>query len=337
MPVSELERQIAAIASLDEPIRRGLYLYVVARRREVGRDEAARAVRISRALAAFHLDKLAELGLLETPYRRLTRRRGPGAGRPAKLYRRASRVLDFTIPARRYEFAGRVFVRAIAEVASPGSRRALERAARAAGRRLASAGRPSARGGSAGPHRLSGAVTGLDECGFEPARPNGEGRPAHCPFEALPAGGRPLLGGLERRHVHALARDHLALGVQQLEAQLEGIVGLLATVREQTPDGRALLVRRERTHGDLDRNQLPLLQVVEGRVRLLPKLVCAGELREHGPVQRVEAVQARGHRERLRRVPNDVVEAGQVEERVTVVGVLCQSCLVGVRRNPVLG
>src|SRR5213592_1042425 len=76
MPVSELERQIAAIASLDEPIRRGLYLYVLARRREVGRDEAARAVRISRALAAFHLDKLAELGLLETSYRRLTRRRG---------------------------------------------------------------------------------------------------------------------------------------------------------------------------------------------------------------------------------------------------------------------
>src|SRR3989442_11102264 len=87
MPVSELERQIAAIASLDEPVRRGLYLYVLARGREVGRDEAARAVRISRALAAFHLDKLAELGLLETSYRRLTRRRGPGAGRPAKLYR----------------------------------------------------------------------------------------------------------------------------------------------------------------------------------------------------------------------------------------------------------
>src|SRR5947209_239972 len=139
MPVSELERQIAAIASLDEPIRRGLYLYVLARRREVGRDEAARAVRISRALAAFHLDKLAELGLLETSYRRLTRRRGPGAGRPAKLYRRASRGLDFTLPARRYEFAGRVFVRALAAVASPGSRRALERAARAAGRRLARA------------------------------------------------------------------------------------------------------------------------------------------------------------------------------------------------------
>src|SRR5256712_6124410 len=191
MPVSELERQIAAIASLDEPIRRGLYLYVLARRREGGRDEAARAVRISRALAAFHLDKLAELGLLETSYRRLTRRRGPGAGRPAKLYRRASRGLDFTLPARRYEFAGRVFVRAIAAVASPGSRRALERAARAAGRRLASAVRPSARGRSASTHRLSEAVALLDECGFEPPRTNGEVRLAHRPFPAPPGGWRP--------------------------------------------------------------------------------------------------------------------------------------------------
>src|SRR2546422_2211118 len=180
MPVSEFERQIAAIASLDEPIRRGLYLYVLTRRREVGRDEAARAVRISRALAAFHLDKLAELGLLETSYRRLTRRRGPGAGRPAKLYRRASRVLDFTIPARRYEFAGRVFVRAIAEVASPGNRRALERAARAAGRRLASPVRPSARRRSAATHPLRDAATLLHDWGFDAPPPHVGVQLANC-------------------------------------------------------------------------------------------------------------------------------------------------------------
>src|SRR5207249_2384477 len=143
MPPSELERQIAAIASLDEPIRRGLYLYVLARRREVGRDEAARALRIARALAAFHLDKLAEHGLLETSYRRLTRRRGPGAGRPAKLYRPASRALVFTLPARRYELAGRVFVRAVAAAGSSATRRMLARAARAAGRRLAVGARPA--------------------------------------------------------------------------------------------------------------------------------------------------------------------------------------------------
>ena len=107
MAATELERQIAAIASLDDPVRRGLYLYVSGRGREVGRDEAARAVRISRALAAFHLDKLVQHGLLVTTYRRLTKRRGPGAGRPAKPYRRSDRQLDVTLPPRRYELAGR--------------------------------------------------------------------------------------------------------------------------------------------------------------------------------------------------------------------------------------
>ena len=235
MPVSELERQIAAIASLDEPIRRGLYLYVLTRRREVGRDEAARAVRISRALAAFHLDKLAELGLLETSYRRLTRRRGPGAGRPAKLYRRASRVLDFTIPARRYEFAGRVFVRAIAEVASPGSRRALERAARAAGRRLASAVRPSARRRSAGTHRLSEAVTVLDECGFEPARTNGEVRLANCPFEALAEECRPLVCGMNLALVRGVIAGVRARGVR---AELRPTPGSCCVIIRLTPRPR---------------------------------------------------------------------------------------------------
>ena len=101
MDGSEFERQIAAIASLHEPARRGLYLYVAGRRRDVGRDEAARALRISRALAAFHLDKLVQQGLLETSYRRLSGRRGPGAGRPAKLYRLAARQFTVTLPPRR--------------------------------------------------------------------------------------------------------------------------------------------------------------------------------------------------------------------------------------------
>src|SRR5216117_1252223 len=100
MCAPDLQSCIAAIASLDEPVRRELYLYVAGRRRDVGRDEAARALRISRALAAFHLDKLVKHGLLETSYRRLTHRRGPGAGRPAKLYRRAARQLEVALPPR---------------------------------------------------------------------------------------------------------------------------------------------------------------------------------------------------------------------------------------------
>jgi len=101
MPAAPLVDQIAAIAALADPVRRSLYFYVVGRPCHVGRDEAARAVKVSRALAAFHLDKLVQAGLLETIYRRLTKRRGPGAGRPAKLYCPVPRQFTVTLPPRR--------------------------------------------------------------------------------------------------------------------------------------------------------------------------------------------------------------------------------------------
>jgi len=137
---ANLESQIAAIALLDDPTRRGLYLFIAGRRCEVGRDEAASALCISRALAAFHLDKLVQQGLLDASYRRLTTRRGPGAGRPAKLYRRSARQVELTLPERRYELAGRVFARALTAI-EPAARGALARAARAEGRTLGAAAR----------------------------------------------------------------------------------------------------------------------------------------------------------------------------------------------------
>src|SRR5207244_8305621 len=112
----------------------GLSCYVPGRRREVGGDEAAGALRTSRALAAFPLDKLVRQGLLETSSRRLTGRRGPGAGRPAKLYRRSAQQLDLTLPRRRYELAGRLLAQALTEARAPAALRALRRAARAVGR-----------------------------------------------------------------------------------------------------------------------------------------------------------------------------------------------------------
>jgi predicted ArsR family transcriptional regulator len=181
---ADLDLDIGAIASLNDPTRRGLYRYVARRRGDVGRDDAARALRISRALAAFHLDKLAEQGLLEVSYRRLTRRSGPGAGRPAKLYRRSSRQVDLTLPQRRYQLAGRVLAHALQLTARLG-RRALAGAARAEGRRLGAEARRRA-GRAAGPERrLAAALTLLDECGYEPARSHGDVLLRNCPFAAL--------------------------------------------------------------------------------------------------------------------------------------------------------
>src|SRR3954447_16634908 len=100
MPINQAN--LHAIASLDEPARRALYEWVATSGRAVGRDEAASAIGVSRALAAFHLDRLVRDGLLVPEYRRLSGRSGPGAGRPAKLYRRASGEVGVTLPERRY-------------------------------------------------------------------------------------------------------------------------------------------------------------------------------------------------------------------------------------------
>jgi predicted ArsR family transcriptional regulator len=216
VPGTDLERQIAAISLLDEPIRRGLYLYVAERRCEVGRDEAARALRISRALAAFHLDKLVRQGLLDVTYRRLTDRRGPGAGRPAKLYHRATRQLDLTLPERRYELAGRVFARALTAVA-PAARGALQRAARAEGRRLGGDARRRTNGNAGTDRRLANALAVLDECGYDPTRVNGEVRLRNCPFDALANECRPLVCGMNL----ALLRGLLAAaGARGTRAEL---------------------------------------------------------------------------------------------------------------------
>src|SRR5437867_11602565 len=98
MDPKDLAQRLKSVASLDDPVRRRLYLYVADQEGDVSRDQAARALQIPRALAAFHLDRLVKSGLLETTYRRLSGRSGPGAGRPSKLYRRAALRLDLTLP-----------------------------------------------------------------------------------------------------------------------------------------------------------------------------------------------------------------------------------------------
>ena len=87
--MSRNEADLASVSCLDDPVRGRLYAFVSGRGEPVGRDEAAAAVGIGRALAVYHLDKLVEAGLLTASYRRPPGRGGPGAGRPAKVYARS--------------------------------------------------------------------------------------------------------------------------------------------------------------------------------------------------------------------------------------------------------
>src|ERR1051325_2415815 len=196
MEPRELAQQISGLAALDEPVRRSLYLYVAERQGEVSREEAARAVGISRTLAGFHLDRLVGEGLLETSFRRLSGRSGPGAGRPAKLYRRSDRQLEVSLPPRSYELAAQILAKAIDTSKAPETRGALKRAARMIGERIGAESR--ARAGPRPPRnrRLAGAVAALAASGYEPERMPGEIRLRNCPFHALVGEHQELVCGM---------------------------------------------------------------------------------------------------------------------------------------------
>ena len=185
MEQGKLEQQITGLAALDEPVRRSLYFYVVERQREVSREEAAKAVGISRALAGFHLDRLASEGLLETSFRRLSGRAGPGAGRPAKLYRRSSRQLEVSLPQRSYELAARILAEAVDASKATQTQGALRKTARKIGERIGSASKVRV-GSRPGKKRLiEGTMETLAANGYEPERTTGEIRMHNCPFHAL--------------------------------------------------------------------------------------------------------------------------------------------------------
>jgi predicted ArsR family transcriptional regulator len=215
---------IAALALLDEPVRRALYEWVAGSGRAVSRDEAAAGVGIARALAAFHLDRLAREGLLDVEYRRLTGRTGPGAGRPAKLYRRGSREVAVSLPDRRYELPAELFATAIERMTGPTPPAPLQDAAREAGTEVGTAARERA-GRHPGRRRLREALLStLDERGYEPRElPGGEIRFANCPFHSLVDDHRDLVCGMNV----ALAEGILSgLGVDDANAKLDPQPGM---------------------------------------------------------------------------------------------------------------
>lgn len=179
MTSNTIAEDIAAVSLLDEPVRRRLYEWAVAQGRPVGREEAAAALAIGRALATFHLDRLAAGGLLEAGYKRLTEKRGPGAGRPARVYWRAEREFTISLPERRYERMAHLFATALEGGAS------VAEVANAAGQRLA------AETPGAGRGRL---LTVLIQNGYEPVSDeDGTIRLRNCPFHALVAEHRLLV------------------------------------------------------------------------------------------------------------------------------------------------
>ncbi|MGH3981907.1 MAG: helix-turn-helix transcriptional regulator [Pseudonocardiaceae bacterium] len=196
------EAQISAVAALDEPTRRRLYDYVVRRPEPVSRDDAAAALEVPRTTAAFHLDRLVDEGLLDVVYQRLTGRTGPGAGRPAKLYRRSDQHVAVSLPQRRYDLAGRLLSSALehAERSGDSPRAALDQRAYQMGRELGDTARSTA-----GERDTQETVLRvLEAYGFEPRTEGDEVTLANCPFHTLAQDYTELVCGMNLRLLDGL-------------------------------------------------------------------------------------------------------------------------------------
>ncbi|MGH8931575.1 MAG: helix-turn-helix transcriptional regulator [Egibacteraceae bacterium] len=242
MNQDDLDQRLAGVAALGDPVRRALYRYVVAQPQAVSRNQAAEGAGVARHVAKFHLDKLADDGLLEVDYARPPGRRGPGAGRPAKRYRRAARELAVSLPERRYDLAGRLLAAAVTRSQRDGVpvNDALRQAAREVGRAIGT--QVQERAGSR-PSRatvLAAARDVLDEHGYEP-RADGHGLTLiNCPFHALAQEYTELVCGMNldlmRGLVAVLDSSGLTAVLQPTPGrccvQLRGPVGLVAPAAE---------------------------------------------------------------------------------------------------------
>jgi predicted ArsR family transcriptional regulator len=225
-----LVRRLEALATLLEPTRRKLYRYVADHLTAVSRDEAARAVRTSRAMAAFHLDKLVEAGLLRAHYRHLSRRPGLGAGRPSKLYRRSRRRFDVLLPKRDHELLALLLTQSI--TSSPDGLPTEEVAPRY-GRSLGLRARKRIPG-RVTPQRLARCVADvLEEVGFEPiGAGTDEITTRNCPFDPL-----------SRQFPDVVCQTSLAL----VAGVIDGIgAATLEVGREERPD-RCCVVLKQRS------------------------------------------------------------------------------------------
>ena len=218
MPASLPADELAVVALLADPLRGRLYR-VVRRRHPVSRDQAAVEVGISRGLAAFHLDKLVEGGLLRARYQ-APPGRPPRVGRLPKVYEPSDLQLGITIPERRYDLVGEILLDAVIE-ATPDEQAAAAatRIAMARGREIGEGFRRARGLGRLGPERaLTLAAEALEEHGYEPHRLDQRTvELRNCPFHTLARRAPEVVCAVNRSLLEGLLRG---LGAQRVEAVL---------------------------------------------------------------------------------------------------------------------
>ena len=218
MSVPADDPSMTALGALDEPTRRRLYLFVRAAGHPVTRDEASAHAGVSRKLAAFHLDRLVDAGLLVAGSRR--RAPEPRRGRARKTYEPSGVTLDVSIPPRHYDLAGELLAEAIQSCGA--DERPVDAALRVAferGRELGRAARPASRSTRA---LTTNEIVLLEGQGYEPARDDGRIMLRSCPFDAIARSAPELICGMNRALLEGALRG---LGDQATEAVLEPVPG----------------------------------------------------------------------------------------------------------------
>jgi predicted ArsR family transcriptional regulator len=173
---------LTSLSALSHPVRRRLYELVIQAPRAIGRDEAAMSAGVSRSLAAYHLEKLTEQGLLEASFAREGSRAGPGAGRPAKVYRRSRREFILCTPPRDYQLLGELLARAADKDRTGAVRATLEHVAYTYGQTVGESAKQVGRTGATGLSRV------LHQRGYEPFEDDGGMLLLqNCPFESVAA------------------------------------------------------------------------------------------------------------------------------------------------------
>src|SRR5690606_31245544 len=210
----DLEAQATGIGALADDTRRTLYEYVSAQPEPVSREQAATALGIAQHNVNFHLDRLVADGLLEVEYRRLSGKRGPGAGRPSKLYRRAQREFAVSLPPRRYDLVAGILATAVVRARDGEALDdALRDTASVEGRALG-ASAPDA----TEPAPLPKLAAALERQGYEPRVDDDVLELVNCPFDALAQTHTALVCGLNHAYVQGVVDG---LECHQVDAHLE--------------------------------------------------------------------------------------------------------------------
>jgi predicted ArsR family transcriptional regulator len=205
-------RRVTKVGALADPVRRALYRFVSDQEEAVSREQAAEGVEVPKHTAKFHLDRLVDEGLLVTEFRRLTGRTGPGAGRPAKLYRRSVREVSVSLPHRRYDLAAEVLADAI-ERSLDGipTHEAVTAAAESAAEQAVDVVPDVPHNPDGG--ELARVAGALAPFGYEP-KVDGDLTMANCPFDRLAADHRDLVCGMNLAFVDSVTNRLGSRGVR---------------------------------------------------------------------------------------------------------------------------